>query len=63
MRGALAQRLDERAAVGVEGAHFGIDLVGEAVDRDEQRELTVSERVEDLAVVATCPHRLAVAHQ
>ena len=52
-----AQLGDERAPVGVEGAHLGLDLVGEAVDRDEQRELSVAQRVEDLAVVATRPHR------
>ena len=50
-------------AIGVEVAHLRLDLVGEAVDRDEQRELAVRERVEDLAVVATRPHRVAVGHE
>ena len=40
-----------------------LHLVGEAVDGDEQRELAVAERVEDLAVVAARPHRVAVGHQ
>ena len=34
-----------------------------AVDRDEQRELARAERVEDLPVVATRPHRLAVGDE
>ena len=37
-------------------AHLGVDLVGDAVDRDEQRELAVPQRVEDLAVVVARAH-------
>ncbi len=58
-----AQLGDERAAVGVEVAHLVLHLIGEAVDGDEQRELPVAEGVEDLSVVATRPHGVAVGHQ
>jgi len=40
--------LDERAAVGVERAHLGVDVGDDAIGRHEQRELSGAERVEDL---------------
>ena len=50
------QPVDERGALGVEGAHVGVDVGGEPVDGDEQRELAGAQRVEDLAVVVARPH-------
>ena len=47
----------------VERAHLGLDLGRELVDRDEQRELTRAQRVEDLAVVAAGPHGAAVGDE
>ncbi len=52
--------LDERGAVGVERTHLGVDVGDDAIDRHEQRELAGAERVEDLPVVVTRPHRPAV---
>ena len=60
---ACAQLLDERLAVGVEVAHLGLDLVGEAVDGDEQRELPTTQGVEDLTVVVARPDGVAVGHE
>ena len=58
-----AQVVDERLTVVRELAHVGLHVGSEAVDRDEQRELPMTERVEDLAVVATGPHVIAVGHE
>ena len=55
-----AKALDELAALRVERAHLGVDLLGERVDRDEQRHLTPAQRVEDLPVVTAGPDPVAV---
>ena len=54
------QALDELGALGVERAHVGVDVGRDLVDRDEQRELTGVQRVEDLPVVVARPHAAAV---
>ena len=51
------------AALEPERADVGIDVGGDLVDRDEQRELTGPQRVEDLAVVVARPHVTAVGDE
>ena len=46
-----------------ERAHVGIDVGRDLIDRDEQRELTGPQRVEDLAVVVARPDVAAVGDQ
>lgn len=55
--------VDERLPFARELADVGLDLGSEAVDRDEERELPVRERVEDLSVVAASPDTIAVGHE
>lgn len=58
-----AQIIHERVALARERAHVGLDFGGEAIDGDEQGELTVGEGVEDLTVVTAGPHTIPVGHE
>jgi hypothetical protein len=62
-RGEGAEAVDEVAALGVERLDLGVDLGCVRVDRDEERELTPSQRVEDLAIVPARPHAVTVGHE
>ena len=55
--------LDERGPLDAERAYVGVDVGRDLVDRDEQRELTGAQRVEDLAVVVARPHVAAVGDE
>ncbi len=61
--GVVAQPVDERASLAVEAAHLALHVDDEAIDRDEQGELTVAQCIENLAVITACPDRVAVGHQ
>ncbi len=58
-----AQLLDERLTLRRELTDLGLDVGGHAVDRDEERELPLAQRVEDLTVVAAGPDARAVGHE
>ena len=55
-----AESVDERLTFARELADVGLDGGGDPIHRDEERELAVAERVEDLSVVATGPDVLPV---
>src|ERR1039457_225725 len=57
-----AEPVDKGLTVLGEGPDVGVDVGGDPVDRDEEGQLPVAERVEDLPVVAASPHVLAVGH-
>ena len=57
-----AEALDERLTIPRELAHVCFDVRRDSIDGDEQRELAVTQRVENLSVVATRPDVLAVGH-
>ena len=63
MIGAAAQVVNERLALSAELPHIGLEVGGQPIDRDEQRELAVAERVEDLSVVPTRPDPLTICHE
>ena len=54
---------DERGPLEAERAHVGVDVGRDLIDRDEQRELAGTQRVEDLAVVVARPHVAAVGDE
>jgi len=60
---AVTQPVDELLTLGVERAYLGLDVGRDAVEADEERELPVAERVEDLSVVAAGPHRVPVGDE
>jgi hypothetical protein len=58
-----SELVDKRLALGIELANLCFDVRDDSIDRDEERELTVAQRVEHLTVVSACPDVLAVRHQ
>jgi hypothetical protein len=58
-----SELVDERLPLGIELADLGFDVRDDSIDRDEERELSVAQRVEHLTVVAACPYVLAVRYQ
>jgi hypothetical protein len=54
--------LDKSRAFVAERNDGGIEFVGNPIDADKQCELSLAQRVEDLAVVVTCPHLAPVGH-
>ena len=55
-----SEPFNEGLTVARELADIGLDIGGDAIDGNEERQLAMAQRVEDLSVVAARPHAVAI---